>query len=55
MVGSYIISAKRNYPKGDKFSIINFIKQIGTSIWALAAVVIVVIGVVAGGYFHPPH
>ena len=48
MVGSYIISAKRNYPKGDKFSIINFIKQIGTSIWALAAVVIVVIGVVAG-------
>ena len=48
MVGSYIISAKRNYPKGDKFSIINFIKQIGTSIWALASVVIVVIGVVAG-------
>ena len=54
MVGSYIISAKRNYPKGDKFSIINFIKQIGTSIWALAAVVIVVIGVVASPPLNPP-
>lgn len=48
MIGSYIISVKKNYPKGDRFSIINFIKQLGRSIWALAAVVIVVIGVVAG-------
>lgn len=48
MVGSYIISVKRNYPKGDRFSIRNFFRQLGTSGWALAAVIIVVIGVVAG-------
>ena len=48
MVGSYIISVKRNYPKGDKFSIKNLIKQLGISFWALAAVLIVVFGVVGG-------
>ena len=48
MVGSYILSVKRGYPKGDPFSLKNFIKQLGTSIWALAAVVIVVFGVVGG-------
>ncbi|OON90499.1 MAG: hypothetical protein ATN32_03785 [Candidatus Epulonipiscium fishelsonii] len=48
MVGSYIISKKRNYPKGEKFSLKNFIKQLGISIWALAAVIIVVLGVVCG-------
>ena len=48
MVGSYIISVKRNYPKGAPFSIKNFIKQIGQSIWALLAVLIVVVGVVGG-------
>ena len=48
MVGSYIISMKRNYPKGAPFSIKNFIKQIGQSIWALLAVLIVVVGVVGG-------
>lgn len=48
MIGSYVISVKRGYPKGDKFSIVRFVKQLGTSIWALAAVVIVVIGVVCG-------
>lgn len=50
MVGSYIISVKRNYPKGDKFNIINFIKQLATSIWALLAIVIVIVGVVAGWF-----
>ena len=50
MVGSYIISVKRNYPKGDKFSLSNFFRQLAVSGWALAAVIIVVIGVVAG-YF----
>lgn len=50
MVGSYIISVKRNYPKGDKFSLKNLIKQLSVSFWALAAVLIVVIGVV-GGWF----
>ena len=48
MVGSYIISKKRNYPKGDKFNIVKFLKQLATSFWALAAVVIVVFGVVGG-------
>lgn len=48
MIGSYIIAVKRNYPKGDRFSITNFFRQLGKSIWALAAVIIVVIGVVAG-------
>ena len=48
MVGSYIISVKRNYPKGEKFSLGVFFKQLLTSIWALAAILIVVVGVVAG-------
>ena len=50
MIGSYIISVKRNYPKGDKFSISVFFKQFLTSIWALLAIIIVVVGVV-GGWF----
>ena len=48
MIGSYIISVKRNYPKGEPFSLKGFIKQFGTSFWALAAVIIVVFGVVGG-------
>ena len=40
MIGSYIISVKRNYPKGEKFNIMNLIKQLGISFWALAAVLI---------------
>ena len=48
MVGSYILSVKHNYPKGAPFSLINFIKQLGKSIWALLAVLIVVVGVVGG-------
>ena len=48
MVGSYILSVKRNYPKGEPFSLKNFVKQLGTSIWALLAVLIVVFGVVGG-------
>lgn len=48
MVGSYIISVRRNYPKGDKFSMTNLMKQLGVSFWALAAVLIVVFGVVGG-------
>ncbi len=50
MVGSYIISVKNNYPKGEKFSLIVFVKQLGTSIWALLAILIVIVGVVLG-YF----
>ena len=50
MIGSYIISKKRNYPKGEKFSPKVFLKQFSISIWALAAIIIVVVGVV-GGWF----
>lgn len=48
MVGSYIISVKRNYPKGEPFSVKNLLKQLSVSFWALAAVLIVVVGVVCG-------
>jgi len=48
MIGSYIISVKRNYPKGAKFNLLNFVKQLGNSFWALAAVFIVVFGVIGG-------
>lgn len=48
MVGSYIISIKRNYPKGDKFNLKNLFVQMGKSFWALAAVLIVVVGVIGG-------
>ena len=48
MVGSFIISKKRNYPKGDKFSFKTLLKQLSISIWALAAIIIVVVGVVGG-------
>ena len=50
MVGSYIISKKRHYPKGDKFSIKNLVKQFAISFWALAAIIIVVVGVVGGAF-----
>ena len=48
MVGSYIISKKRKYPKGEKFNLIKFLKQLSVSIWALAAIIIVVVGVIGG-------
>ena len=48
MIGSYIISKKRNYPKGERFSLKKFIKQLSVSIWALAAIIIVVVGVIGG-------
>lgn len=48
MVGSYIISVKRKYPKGSKFHLLNLLKQLRISFWALAAVLIVVFGVVGG-------
>ena len=50
MICSYIISVKRNYPKGEKFHLGTFFRQLGTSIWALAAIVIVVFGVVGGAF-----
>lgn len=50
MIGSYIISKKRNYPKGEKFHIGKFLKQLSVSIWALAAIIIVVVGVIGGAF-----
>lgn len=50
MVGTYILSVKNNYPKGDPFSIRNVFKQMVTSIWAMGAIVIVVVGVVVGWF-----
>ena len=50
MVGSFIISKRKHYPKGDRFSIVSLFKQLVKSFWALAAVIIVVVGVV-GGWF----
>lgn len=48
MIGAYVLSMKRNYPRGSKFSLIVFLQQLLQSIWALLAILIVVIGVVAG-------
>ncbi|MBQ1310598.1 MAG: TRAP transporter large permease [Blautia sp.] len=48
MIGSYIISKKRKYPKGEKFHLGKFLKQLSVSIWALAAIIIVVVGVIGG-------
>ena len=48
MIGSYIISKRRHYPKGDKFSLKVLLKQFSISFWALAAILIVVVGVVGG-------
>ena len=48
MIGSYIIACKRTYPKGDRDDIRVFFRELGRSVWALAAVLIVVVGVVAG-------
>lgn len=50
MVGTYIISVRHNYPKGDKFSIVNLFKQLLSSIWALGAILIVVVGVLLGWF-----
>ncbi len=50
MIGSYIISVKRNYPTGDKFSFRVFLKHLSVSFWALASVLIVVVGVVGGAF-----
>ncbi len=48
MLYSYIISIRRNYPKGDKFEIKNIITTLYDSIWGLITVLIVVFGVVSG-------
>ena len=44
----YFVAVKRNYPKGDKFSVRVLFKELKGSILALGTVIIVVGGVVAG-------
>ena len=48
MVLSYVLSKKRGYPKGEPFSLSRLGKEFATSIWALSAILIVVVGVCAG-------
>ena len=48
MVLSYILSKKRGYPKGEPFNLSRLGKEFATSIWALSAILIVVVGVCAG-------
>jgi tripartite ATP-independent transporter DctM subunit len=48
MVGSYILAVRRHYPKGEPFSLKGFVRQLGKSVWALLAVLIVIVGVVGG-------
>ncbi|MTI58670.1 MAG: TRAP transporter large permease [Firmicutes bacterium] len=48
MVYSYILSVKRDYPKGDSFNIKHVLKTLLDSIWGLITVLIVVFGVVSG-------
>ena len=48
MILSYILSKKRGYPKGEPFSLSRLGKEFATSIWALSAILIVVVGVCAG-------
>lgn len=50
MIGSYIISVKRHYPKGEPFRIKVFFQQLSKSIWPLLAILIVVVGVVGGAF-----
>ncbi|TCP99823.1 TRAP transporter large permease [Serpentinicella alkaliphila] len=49
---TYFISKKRNYPKGDKFSLIRVFKALKESIWAVLLPVIIIGGIISG-YFTP--
>jgi tripartite ATP-independent transporter DctM subunit len=48
MIYSYIVSVKKNYPKGDSFNLKRLIKVSGEAVWGMFTVMIVVVGVVAG-------
>lgn len=48
VIYSLVISKKRNYPKGDKFSFKNVFKALKESIFGLITVLIVVFGVIGG-------
>lgn len=48
MIYSYYYSKKMNIPVTGKFNLISCIKSLGRAIWGLLAVLIVVVGVIAG-------
>ena len=49
-LAGYIPGGVLAVPRGDKFSIKNLIHQLGQSIWAAGAIIIVVVGVAAGWF-----
>lgn len=50
MIYSYVISRRRNYPKGDSFSVKQAIHAFVDGIWGIMTILIVVVGVVAGAF-----
>ena len=48
MIYSYIVSVKKQYPKGEAFNLVTCAKTFIDAIWGLMTVLIVVVGVVAG-------
>lgn len=50
MIYTYFISKKRNYPKGNKFSLKRLLKATADSILGLGTVIVVVVGVMTGWY-----
>lgn len=52
MIPTYIISVKRNYPKGERKSLKEIWKSFTGAFWALFMTVIIMYGIL-GGYFTP--
>lgn len=52
MIATYVISVKRNYPKGEKQPFKVVIKSFFDAFWALLMTVIILFGIL-GGYFTP--
>lgn len=52
MIPTYLISVKRNYPKGDRKSLKEIWKSFTGAFWALLMTVIILYGIL-GGYFTP--
>ncbi|MDD7174995.1 MAG: TRAP transporter large permease [Clostridiales bacterium] len=48
MIYSYYVSKKKNYPVSNSFNLRSAVKALGSAIWGLLAILIVVVGVVAG-------
>lgn len=52
LILTYIISKRRNYPKGDRFSINRVVDALKESVWAILLPVIIIGGIISG-YFTP--